>query len=106
MSFSSLLNQTISIYNKTGLDVTGREVTSAATSVKANFQRSNKNIMLPNGTVVQIEALIFVKPSVTVNNGDRVSYSGVDYKVVGKHHRIGRTGAVHHLELDVIKWQT
>lgn len=104
MSFNGLLNQTITLYASTSLDDYGRESFGTATSVKARVEIVNKSQLLPNGDVKQIDAIAFVKPSVTIDNDDKVTYNSVNYKVVGKSIQVGRNGSTHHYQIELTRW--
>jgi hypothetical protein len=104
MSFNGLLNQTITLYNSSSVDDYGRETFGSATSVKGRVEIVNKSLLLPNGDVKQIDAIAFVKPSVTIDNDDKVTYNSVNYKVVGKSIQVGRNGSTHHYQIELSRW--
>lgn len=105
MSLNSLLNQTIAIVTKTGYNAYGREVVGTSTDVQARFQKTAKQKLLPNGSVITIEATVYVPPGTTVDIDDKVTYASVDYKVYGIYTAIDGVGDTNHLKLELVKWK-
>lgn len=105
MSINGLLNQTITITSKTGYNAYGRETTSGATSVQARFQKQTKQRLLPNGSLILIEAICYVPSDTTVAIDDKVTFGGVDYKVYGIYTAVDGTGNTNHLKLELTKWR-
>ena len=112
MSLAGLLNQTITIYTKTGYSNDGRETVGSGTSVRSRFQAVSKRTLLPRnqanstGSVVEIDAIAYVPADTTVENDYKVTYSGNNYKVVNKYAVPGQSGATHHIKLELAKWQS
>lgn len=104
MSINGLLNQTITITTKTGYNEYGRETTSGATSVQSRFQKTTKQKLLANGSLVTIEAICYVPSDTTVAIDDKVTYGGVDYKVYGIYAAVDGAGDTNHLKLELTKW--
>jgi hypothetical protein len=104
MSYSSLLNQTISLYTRSGYDRYGRETVGGAVTHKARVEEVSKSRLLPNGQAILINLIVFLKSSVSIEINDRVTYSGKDYKVFGVEKPIDRR--LHHVEVECIKWQS
>lgn len=100
-----MLNQQIIIASKTGYNAYGRETVIGSTTVQARFQRTNKQKLLPNGSVVTIEATVYVPSDTVVVIDDKVTYDGVDYKVYGIYTAVDGTGKTNHLKLDLTKWK-
>lgn len=105
MSVNSLLNQQISIVTKTGYNAYGRETVSTATTVQARFQKNVKQKLLPNGSLITIEATVYVPADTTVGIDDKVSYASTDYKVYGIYTAIDGVGDTNHLKLELVKWK-
>ena len=105
MSFNSLLNQTITLYTKNSYDAYGREVVGAGANHLARVQAKTKSILLPNGQLQQIDAVVFLKSDVTIDINDRMDYLGTKYKVVGKSTAVVGSGGTHHLTVQIAKWQ-
>lgn len=106
MSISGLLNQKVTVYNKTGYNRYGRETVGSAGYVYARMQVGKKSKLLPNGQVQTVEAIAFVLPDTTIAVNDKVTYDSIDYKVADVSKMVDDTGTVNHLELSLIKWQT
>lgn len=106
MSFSNLLNQSISIYRKAGYDKFGKPTDASPTTVNARFQKTTKQRLLPNSSLVTIAAIVYVPSGTSVEANDKVVYGGVDYKVFGKYEAVDDTGSTHHIKLELTKWQT
>lgn len=105
MSLQSLLNQTITIYNKSNYNAYGRVRTGSGTEVSARFSPKIKRTLLPNGTVEQIDAIAHVLPSVTVDVDDRVDYGTEKYKVLFKYAAPDGAGNTNHIRLALVRWQ-
>lgn len=111
MSLTGLLNQTITIYPITGYSDDGRESVSAGVSAKARFQATSKRNLQPKfidgkSTVVEVNAIAYVPADTVVEEDYKVSYSGVDYKVVTKYAVPGANGVTDHIKLELQKWQS
>jgi plastocyanin len=104
MSLSGLLNQTITLYGKAGLDKYGRENYGVSSSVKCRFQKKTSTRLLPNGQVKVIEATVYLPATTTINVGDKVTYQTIDYKVYGRYDAIDGTGATNHIKVELTKW--
>lgn len=105
MSIKGLLNQTISIYSKSGYNAYGRETVGSATEVQARFQKKTRQKLLPNGSLVTIEAIVYIPSDTTIAVDDKITYGGVDYKVYGIYSAIDGTGDTNHIKLEVTKWK-
>lgn len=105
MGINSMLNQQIIIASKTGYNAYGRETVTGSTVVQARFQKTNKQLLLPNGSLLTIEAVVYVPSDTVVVVDDKVTYGGVDYKVYGIYTAIDGTGKINHLKLDLCKWK-
>ena len=106
MSLNGLLNQTLSVYNKSSFDAYGREVVGTATDIKARVQQTTKQRLLPTGALITIEIVAYVKSDASVNVGDRIKYDSKYYKVYGRYAAVDDTGNVDHYKLELTKWQT
>lgn len=105
MSFTGLLNQTLTIYPKTSYNAQGREVVGAGVDTKARVQETSKRRMLPNGNLITIDLVAYVPPDTTVETDYRADYSGQKYKVWSKYAAVKGNGATHHLKLELVKWR-
>ena len=101
----NLLNQSITIYSKSGLDKFGRESFGSGSSAKARFQAKTVTRLLPNQETVTIEGFMWVLPSVTIARGDKVVFGGNSYKVFARYEGIDGAGNTHHIKLELTKWQ-
>lgn len=104
MSFASLLNQDITVYSKTARDRYGKETFGSGTSVKARFQHVRKSKVLATNEVLTIDAIVFLEGDVSIEMNDKISYGGINYKVVGRNSSVDGQGNVHHYELELQKW--
>jgi hypothetical protein len=105
MSLTDLFNQTITIASKTGYNEYGRETTSGATAIQSRFQKTNKQRLLPNGSMITIVATVYVPSDTVVVVDDKVTYGGNTYKVYGIYTAVDGTGATNHLKLELTKWK-
>jgi hypothetical protein len=99
-----LLNQTITIYSKTGFDAYGRESVGTATTAKGRMEVGNKNYLKPNGETVTIDAILFLGADVTISIDDKVNFNSVNYKVTYLNKIVGGSGSTDHLELALQQW--
>lgn len=104
MSYAQLLNQTLTLKTKTGYSRTGRPQISAGSSVVCRFQEVKKTKLDAKGNVIDIDGIVFVPGTTTIENEDVVTYGSTNYKVIGKNTVIARYGSTHHIELEVQKW--
>ena len=98
MSINGLLNQTIIITTKTGYDAYGRETTSGNTPIQARFQKKTKQKLLPNGSLITIEAVCYVPADTTVAIDDKITYQSISYKVYGIYAAVDGNGVTNHLK--------
>lgn len=106
MSLSGLLNQSVSWYSRGSYGADGRPAYSTATTIRARLEARAKRVLLPNGTVVNIDALLIVAPSHTITSDDKISFDSVDYRVLDIFKVPGGDGTVHHQEIKLAKWPT
>lgn len=106
MSFNSLLNQDITLYTKSGYNRYGRETVGSGVTHCVRVERTSKARLLPNGEQVMINAICYMKPNVTINEDDKVTYDGTNYKVFGVYTAVEGEGNTHHKKVELIKWQT
>lgn len=105
MSFNGLLNQTAALANRSSRDRYGRETTLAPVNIKCRFQHKRRTRLTPTGETITIDALMFVSPKLNINVDDMVTFDGINYKVDTKSPKVGRAGKIHHIEVELIKWQ-
>lgn len=104
MSLQSLLNQTISVYPKSGYDAYGRETVGSATSYTGRVQEVTKSRLLPNGQTVVIDAIVYLQGESSIMTNDRVDYDGTRYKVYGRSLAIDGQGNINNTKLELVKW--
>jgi len=105
MAYNDLLKQTVTLYTQSTIDAYGRQQVGAGVSHYARVQETTKAKLLPNGETITILAIVYLKSTVSVNHGDKITYSGTDYKVFSKDTSIDGNGNVHHIKLEIVKWQ-
>lgn len=101
------MNQTITLYAKTGLNKYGRESYSASSSVKCRFQKKTITRLFPNGQTTEvkvIDAVAYLPAGTTINVGDKVTYGSVDYKVYGRYDAVDGAGSTNHIKVELTKW--
>lgn len=104
MSLAGLLNQTITIYNRTSFDEYGRATLSSGTDVVGRFERHQKVKLLADGKVNNIEAICYIPAGTTVAINDKISYDGTYYKVMDRIDATDGAGKTHHIKLELIRW--
>lgn len=82
----------------------GREVVGASSTVQARFQKTTKQKLLPNGSLITIEAVAYVPAGTTVAVDAKVTFGDIDYKVYGVYNAVDGTGHLNHLKLELVKW--
>lgn len=105
MSVHSLMNQTITLYNKSSYNEYGREVVGTGSEVCARVQETTKRKLLDNGNLITINAICYVPTDTSVSTDDRVDYSGNKFKVFGKYSAVDGGGNVNHIKLELVKWR-
>lgn len=103
MSYSSLLNQTITRYPKTGYSADGRRTTSTGVDELARVELKQKRRLLPNGSVIVVEGKAFLKKNSSMTDDDRFVYDNVEYKVYSVYKVPGANGQVDHIEIEFVK---
>lgn len=106
MSVEGLMNQTISIYPKTGYSANGRATLGSAVSVRARAQMKAKRVLLPDGSVITTEAVLYVPADTVVDTDYKLAYLGIEYKVITKYAVPDGSGNTNHIRLEVAKWQS
>lgn len=105
MSVNGLLNQTITIASKTGYNEYGREVVGSSNTVHARFQKTNKQRLLPNGSLITILAICYVPAGTVVVIDDKITFDSENYKVYGIYTPVDGAGTTNHLKLELTKWK-
>lgn len=100
-----LMNQSLRIYARTGVDRYGNHEGSTGVTVRCRFELTSKTITTKDNEREPVDGIVFVGPSVTVNVGDRVRYNSRDYRVLRMSEVVGGTGKTHHKELMVQLWK-
>jgi hypothetical protein len=79
-------------------------VVGAGSTVKSRFQQTTKQKLMPNGSLMTIDAIAYVPGDTIVSTDDKVSYGGVYYKVFGKYVAVDGVGNANHIKLELTKW--
>lgn len=104
MSLGGLLNQSISWYSRGSYSADGRPSFTTATTIMGRLEARAKRVLLPNGTVINVDAFLIVEPSHTIASDDKITFDSVDYRVLDIFKVPGGNGAVHHQEIRLAKW--
>lgn len=105
MSIEGLMNQSLTLYPKTGYGGDGREISGSSTTVQCRAQMKTKRVLLPDGSTVTIDGVLYVPASTVVDTDYKAVLSGVNYKVLAKYPVPGGDGQTHHIKLEVVKWE-
>lgn len=105
MSLNGLLNQTITIYSKSGYDAYGRPSVGSGSDVEARFQPKSIRKIQPNGDVLAIDAIAYVNANADVVTDDKISFNSQNYRVLNVYPVPDKFGNVHHHKLELLKWQ-
>ena len=100
------MNQTITKYAKSSYNDEGREVVGSGSTVQCRFQKRTSRRLLPNNTVITIDAIVYVPPATSINTDDKVTFESQNYKVFAIYEAVGGDGQKNHLKCELIKWQT
>lgn len=105
MALRGFFNQPITIENPTDtLSRQGKPGFSDAVSTKARFERTNKTIVTAERDREPIHGDVFVAAEESVLIGARITYEGVQYRVMGIEDVVDMRGRRNHLELLVQLW--
>lgn len=104
MSLAGLLNQTMTLSASSGFGADGRPTHGAGVSTKCRFEPEVRRVLLPDGNVLTIDAVVIVGPSTMVATEAKATYNGNDYRVVDVFDVPGGNGETHHKELRLVKW--
>lgn len=105
MALAGLLNQTITLYLKSSYNAYGREVVGSGTDYLARVQQTTKQKLSPTGSLITIDAIVYLDPSVSVNIDDRIAFDSQQYKVYGKYTAVDGAGKTNHIKLELVKWR-
>lgn len=106
MGVLHLLQQSATIYPKSGLNKFGRDTSGSGVPVKCRFQNSTKTRLLPTQEVVMLVGIFYFEGSVTINTEDRIVFGGLSYKAFSVNGSIDGRGTQKLIKVEVTKWQT
>lgn len=92
---AAYLNQTVSLARRTGSDAYGSPAWAAGTTVKARVQQRKRMVRNEAGEQVVSDLQVFLAPTVTVGEGDRITYSGGTYQVLAVSEEQGLSSTSH-----------
>lgn len=101
----SLFNQSITLYRKASYNTDGRPNVGTGVSHIARVQPVTKNRLMPNGEMIQVVAICYLKANVTVAVDDKVTFSSHDYKIFTKSIAVDGRGNTNHIKLELIEWK-
>lgn len=97
MTFSSLLNQSATLYRKSGMNIYG-ESTYTESTITARVEGTNKRILTVSGEDKPANAMIITASEVSEN--DKIAVSGDNSRNVMQVDSIpGYNGVIHHYEV-------
>lgn len=91
---AAYLNQTATLYRKTGQDAYGKPTYDAGTTVKVRWQGRLKLVRDKTGKEVVAESQVWLRETVAVD--DKLTYGGRDYIVLAVTEEVGLDGTVSH----------
>lgn len=111
MSIQSFCHQEIQYYPQTGYDKYGKEIVVPGVSYLARVQNVSKTRFSPNGQQVTIDAIVYIDGSVIHESdeelfkvGERIDYQSQAYQIHGKKTAQDEQGSLHHVKLELKKW--
>lgn len=105
MTIAGLMNQSVTLYNRSGRGGDGRPTFGSGNTISARLQPKTKRKLMANGDVLTIDAMAFIAADVTIASDDKITAGGVTYRVVEVYPVPGGNGATHHKEVNLVKWQ-
>lgn len=105
MSIANLLNQTCTVYPKSGYDKFGHDVSGQPVNVYCRFQNKTKTRILPNQQIVNLVGVVYLDGSVSINTEDRIVFGGSSYKVFSVDGNVDRIGVQRMIKCEVTVWQ-
>lgn len=96
-------NQEIYKKSTTGYDVYGKEISGTQSLVKCRFHFKQVRKVDKNGQEFLTDAVVWIRPDVTIGLDDIVIYNSIDYKVKGIDAKVGFMGQGEFTKLFVIK---
>lgn len=106
MGVGSLLNQEVTLYNKSSYDGYGRAVQGEGTGEMARIQPKQKRVRDGKGDTLVIEAVAYFMRDVTIAEDDQVDYDGNSYRVLNVYKTPGARGRTEFVRAELVKWQT
>lgn len=99
-----LLNHSVTHYPKIGLDGSGREQYGEASAYKCRVQIQNRSRLTPEGKTITTEGIIYLNGNPAIENNDKISYQGINYKVYKKEVATEGNGDSHNTKLEIMKF--
>jgi len=95
------LKQTVTVTPKgdTAYDKWGNPTAGVGASADARVQEIDKRIQLDDQTFLDVSLAVWLKPSVTIANNDKVTWSGTDYRVVKIEKKYDENGTHEHTKV-------
>jgi len=78
---TNYLTQSAQLIKKTGTDAYSKPTYATAVNIKCRVDEKIKIIKNTQGDTIQIDATAFIEPSVDIDNDDKFTYNGRNYKV-------------------------
>lgn len=99
-----LLNQTVTLATKASYGADGRPAFNSGNDIKVRFEAMAKRVLMPDGTIKMTDAFMMAPSDVTISTDDKVTYSGITYKVIEVFAVPGASGSTEHQEIGLVKW--
>ncbi len=103
--YGHMLKQVVAISSQTGSNDYGETTHGSATQQPARVELVNKSKLQPGGEVIPITAKVWVKPSLAVDVGDKLTYGENNYKVIGRTEVPNGQGKVMLVMLECTEWR-
>lgn len=101
---SSLLNQSVVFTPRSGFDSYGRATDGIAQTLACRFENKTRTRQLPNDQIVELVAKAWINGDPGIVTDDKITVSGIDYRVHSVDGQIDGAGNVHHTTLELAKW--
>ncbi len=106
MSLLGLMNQTCTIYPKTGYSGEGRASLGTGVSSICRAQSMNKNVRISERETATIDLLLYLPADTDVGLDYKVTYNGSDHKMLKIYPTPNGEGVTEFNRVECIKWQT
>lgn len=104
MNVDHLLKQSCTLAAPEAADRTGKSAYPAGTATKCRFQKTSRIIQVNNTEKAPIDGVVWVSRNTAVDTSYKLTFAGIDYRVMMVSPMVDGKGATRHLEVLVQRW--